>query len=143
MEEEKMSGEISHKGIIKELSDQKIIVGIINESACSSCHAKGACSMADMKDKEIEINHFSGDFRVGQPVEVIGKTSQGFKALFYGYVLPFLLIMIILITLTSLQFSEAISGLISLAVLIPYYFILYLTRNRIRKSFEFEIKPLP
>jgi sigma-E factor negative regulatory protein RseC len=75
-------------------------------------------------------------------VEVVGKTSQGFKALFYGYVFPFMLIMAILIILTSLQFSEGLSGLISLSVLVPYYFVLYLTRNKIRKSFEFEIKPL-
>ncbi|WP_299578110.1 SoxR reducing system RseC family protein [uncultured Sunxiuqinia sp.] len=137
-----MSGEISHKGIIKALSAQRILVEIINESACSACHAKGMCSAADMKEKEIEINHFSGEFHVGQTVEVVGKTSQGFKALFYGYLLPFLLIMIVLITLTSLQFSEGISGLLSLSILIPYYLILYFTRNRIRKSFEFEIKPL-
>ena len=137
-----MSGEISHKGIIKELSEKSIIVGIINESACSSCHAKGVCSAADMKDKEIEISKFQGSFHVGQSVEVFGKTSQGFKALFYGYVLPFLLVLIVLITLTSLQFSEGLSGIISLAILIPYYFILYLTRDKIRKSFEFEIKPL-
>ncbi|WP_082326452.1 SoxR reducing system RseC family protein [Sunxiuqinia dokdonensis] len=137
-----MSGEISHKGIIKSLTDHQIVVSIVNESACSSCHAKGACTAADMQDKEVDIRSFSGDFRVGQAVQVIGKTSQGFKALFYGYVLPFLLIMLVLITLTSLQFSEGISGLISLSILVPYYLILYLTRNKIRKSFEFEIKPL-
>ena len=137
-----MPGEISHKGIIKKLSDNSIIVGIINESACSSCHAKGACSVADMKDKEIEINHFSGAFQVGQSVEIVGKTAQGFKALFYGYVFPFILIMIVLISLTSLQINEGLSGIISLSILIPYYFILFLTRNKIRKSFEFEIKPL-
>ena len=137
-----MTGEISHKGIIKKLSDKSIIVGIITESACSSCHAKGVCSVADMKDKEIEINHFSDTFHLGQPVEVVGKTSQGFKALFYGYVFPFILIMTVLIILTSLRFSEGLSGLVSLSVLIPYYFVLYLTRNKIRESFEFKIKPL-
>ena len=35
-----MSGEISHKGIIKALSAQRILVEIINESACSACHAR-------------------------------------------------------------------------------------------------------
>ncbi|WP_321289905.1 SoxR reducing system RseC family protein [uncultured Sunxiuqinia sp.] len=137
-----MSGEISHKGIIKKLTEKSIVVGIVNESACSGCHAKGACSMSDMKDKEIEINHFNGDYSLGQSVEVVGKTSQGFKALFYGYVFPFILVLFALILLTSLQFSEGISGLVSLFTLIPYYTILYLTRNKIRKSFEFEIKPL-
>lgn len=137
-----MSGEISHKGIIKKLSEKSIIVGIINESACASCHAKGVCSASDMKDKEIEINHFNGEFHIGQSVEVIGKTSQGFKALFYGYVFPFILVLTTLIITTSLQLNEGLSGLASLSILIPYYLILYLTRNKIRNSFEFKIKPL-
>lgn len=137
-----MAEEISHKGIIKKLSDEKIIVSIVNASACASCHANGACSISDMKDKEIEINHFSGAFQLGQLVEVVGKTSQGMRALFYGYLLPFILVMVVLVTFTVLRFSEGVSGLASLAILIPYYFILFLTRNKIRKSFEFEIKPI-
>ncbi len=137
-----MSEEISHTGIIKTLSDKRIIVGIINESACASCHAKGACSAADMKDKEVEIEHFEGEFHVGQHVRVIGKTSQGFKALFYGYLLPFILLMITLIISLNITQNEGISGLLSLAVLIPYYIILYLFRHKMKRSFEFEIKPL-
>ncbi|HKJ42931.1 MAG TPA: SoxR reducing system RseC family protein [Sunxiuqinia sp.] len=136
-----MTGEISHKGIIKKLSEKSIIVSIINESACSSCHANGTCSAADMKDKEVEISHFEGDYCIGQAVEVVGKSSQGFKALFYGYVFPFLLVMLVLITMTVMKIDEGISGLSSLGILIPYYLFLYLSRNKIKKNFEFEIKP--
>lgn len=136
-----MAGEISHKGIITKLSEKSIIVSIINESACSSCHANGACSVADMKDKEIEISQFNGDYHIGQSVEVVGQTSQGFKALFYGYVFPFILIMVVLVSLTVIHVNEGISGLISLSILVPYYFVLYLSRNKIKKNFEFEIKP--
>lgn len=137
-----MSGEITHKGIIKKLSDKKIIVGIVNESACASCHAKGTCTAADMKDKEIEIAHFSGDFHAGQYVQVIGKTSQGFKALFYGYLLPFVLLMTVLIVASAVTGHEGLSGLLALSALLPYYLVLYLFRNKLKRSFEFEIKPL-
>ncbi|WP_372772836.1 SoxR reducing system RseC family protein [Mangrovibacterium sp.] len=137
-----MSGEISHTGIVKKLSENKIIVGIVNESACASCHAKGSCTAADMKDKEVEINQFNGEYHLGQRVTVIGKTSQGFKALFLGYLLPFIILLTILIITTSLRIPEGTGGLLALASLIPYYFVLYLVRNRIKRSFEFEIKPL-
>ncbi|MGQ8335163.1 SoxR reducing system RseC family protein [Sunxiuqinia sp. A32] len=135
-----MTGEISHKGIIKELSDKRILVGIINESACASCHAKGACTVADMEEKIIEIHHFEGDFRVGQFVNVVGKTSQGFKALFYGYLLPFLLLMAVLIISLSITKNEGLSGLLALGSTIPYYFTIYLFREKLKRNFEFEIK---
>ncbi len=137
-----MPEDISHKGVIKELSDNKIIVGIINESACASCHAKGVCTVADMKDKEVEIRHFEGDFRIGQQVLVVGKTSQGFKALFYGYLLPFLLLMAVLIVSLSVTENEGLSGLLALGITIPYYFTIYLFRDRLKKHFEFEIKAI-
>ncbi len=137
-----MSEQISHTGIIKKLSDKTIIVNIINESACASCHAKGACSAADMKDKEVEIHSFEGDYTVGQHVTIVGKTVQGFKALFLGYLLPFIIVLSILIISTALNASESTSGLLALGSLIPYYFVLYLFRNRLKKTFEFEIKPL-
>ncbi|RKD90155.1 SoxR reducing system RseC family protein [Mangrovibacterium diazotrophicum] len=137
-----MSGEITHTGIVKKLSEKGLIVSIINESACASCHAKGACTAADMKDKEVEIHHFDGEYSVGQHVSIIGKTEQGFKALFWGYLLPFLLVLTILIVSTSIGLSEGISGLSAIAVLVPYYLFLYLFRNKMKKSFEFEIKPL-
>jgi len=137
-----MSEEITHTGIIRKLSKNKIIVGIINESACASCHAKGACTAADMKDKEIEINSYEGNYSIGQHVTIIGHTSQGFKALFLAYLLPFLLLLTVLIIATSLGISEGIGGLLSIGVLVPYYFVLYLFRKKLKKSFEFEIKPL-
>ena len=137
-----MSGEISHKGVIKKLSKEGIIVGIISESACASCHAKGACTAADVKDKEIEISHYEGEFHEGQQVLVVGKTSQGFRALFYGYLLPFLLLLAILIISTNITSNEGLSGLLSLGVLVPYYLVLYLFRNKLKKTFGFEIKPL-
>jgi len=137
-----MSEEISHTGIIKKRSEKGIIVGIISESACASCHAKGVCMAADIKDKEIEIDHYEGEFHIGQHVNVIGKSSQGFRALFYGYLLPFLLVMAVLIIATAFSLNEGLGGLLSLAILIPYYLLLYLFRNRMRRSFDFEIKPL-
>jgi len=137
-----MSGDVSHKGIIKEFSQGRIIVGIIAESACAACHAKGACSAADMTEKEIEISRCDGEFQIGQQVLVTGKTSQGYKALFFAYFLPFMLVMAVLIISTNLTASEGLSGLLSLGILIPYYLILYVFRNRLKRSFDFTIGPL-
>lgn len=126
-------------GVIREVSENKLIVVIVNASACSACHAKGACLASDMKEKEIEINHFSGEYHIGQHVNIVGHTSQGYKAAFYGYLLPSLLVFITLLLGVSLSQSEALAGILSLAILIPYFTILYFFRNKLKRTFEFEI----
>ncbi|MDX9882893.1 MAG: SoxR reducing system RseC family protein [Prolixibacteraceae bacterium] len=137
-----MQGEIRHTGIVQKVSEDRITVGIISESACASCHAKGACTAADTKDKTVEIVRSSGLYHVGQQVVVIGRSSQGFKALFYGYVFPFVLVITTLFTSTSITGNEGVSGILSLSILVPYYFGLFLFRNKLKKAFEFEIKSI-
>jgi sigma-E factor negative regulatory protein RseC len=137
-----MEEKVLHAGVIREVSENKLTVVIINASACSSCHAKGACLASDMKEKEIDIYHFSGDYRPGQTVNIVGRTSQGYKAMFYGYVLPFFVVIAALILLLTYTQSDGISGILSLAVLIPYYAVLYFFRNKIKRSFEFEISAI-
>lgn len=134
-----MEEKVLHTGVIQKVSEYKIIVAIINASACSACHAKGACLASDLKEKEIEIIHFSGEYYPGQHVNIIGSTSQGYKAAFYGYVLPFVLVLATLLISISLTKSDGLAGLLSLAILIPYYTALYLFRNKLKQSFEFEI----
>jgi len=48
------SGTIIHPGIIERISGEKVFVRILSQSACSACHAKGACSVADAEEKIIE-----------------------------------------------------------------------------------------
>jgi sigma-E factor negative regulatory protein RseC len=136
-----MEENISHEGIIQSVSKNKITVTIVSASACSSCHANGACNMAEMQEKQIDIHHFNGDFRPGQLVNIVGKARQGYKAVFYGYLLPFIVVFATLVVAGSFIKSEALTGILSLAVLIPYYLILYVFRNKLKNSFEFEIFP--
>ncbi|PIF02356.1 MAG: RseC/MucC family positive regulator of sigma(E) [Draconibacterium sp.] len=132
--------DIKHKGFVKEIRDNVLIVNIVNESACSSCHAKGACSVADFQDKEIEIDHFSGHYRPGQEVTVLFQESKGVTAIFYGYLLPFLLVLIVLIVTSTIGENELINGLVSIGILIPYYTTLYFFRHLLKKVFKFEVE---
>lgn len=122
--------------------NNKLIVNIISQSACSTCHAKGACTVSDFQDKEIEISEFSGDYSVGQEVTIIFKESKGFAALLWGYILPFFLVLITLIVATQLTENELESGLLSLAILIPYYIALYFFRHHLKKIFKFELEEI-
>lgn len=96
--------------------------------------------MSEFQEKEIEISHFNRQYSPGEEVTVIFQESQGFKALFYGYIFPFLLVMITLIGMFSLSDNEIASGLLALGVLIPYYTTLYYFRHYFKKIFNFEIE---
>jgi sigma-E factor negative regulatory protein RseC len=122
------------------VTSDSLIVNIVSQSACSSCHAKGACTVADFQDKEIEISHFSGKYTPGQQVTVVFQQSQGYSAIFWSYILPFITVFITLITAVSLTGNELIGGLLALAVLIPYYITLYFFRHSLKKVFKFEVE---
>ena len=132
---------ISHPGTVYKIEDDRIFVRIAAESACASCHVRGSCSVADMADKIVEVH--SSDttgLQVGAPVNVSMKQAMGTKAVLFAYFFPFILVIACLITLISLTGDELVSGIISLAVLVPYYITLYFLRSRMDKTFYFEIQ---
>ena len=130
---------IEHEGIVQKSDNDSVTVSIISSAACSGCHAEGICSLSGKQEKIIEI---SGDYQVqpGDFVIVQMKQSTGHIAVFFGYLMPLILLVAILVILISLSVSELTAGLGALAILIPYYLILYVFRNRISKKFTFTLK---
>ncbi|MGP1460734.1 MAG: SoxR reducing system RseC family protein [Bacteroides sp.] len=115
-------------------------VQFINESACASCHAKSACGAADTKLYEVDARIPQGDsFAVGEEVRVAVHNQQGYFAIFLGYVLPFLLLMLALVVTNLLGASELVMALGMLGMLAVYYFVLYLLRSRVSRRFSFTI----
>ncbi|MBU0488688.1 MAG: SoxR reducing system RseC family protein [Bacteroidetes bacterium] len=139
-----MSGkdeEIVHPGMITGIEPGIVTVKIMSVSACSTCHAKGACTAADMEDKIIQIKTASfSQMSVGQQVSVVMKRTLGIRALMFGYLFPFLVLTTSLIIYTIVLDREGIAGLLALSTLIPYFLILYVFRNRIGKHFVFQLR---
>ncbi len=133
---------ISHAGTIKSINNQHLIVKIISQTACASCHAKGACSSSEQSEKEVQVIQRDNHFFVGEEVLVVATTSQGYKAIFYAYLLPLLLLIINLGILISITGNEAISALGSILFLTPYYLTLFLCRNKFLSTFNFTVQKL-
>lgn len=132
---------IEHKGIVKSINSETISVSIIAEAACASCQVKGSCSASDLKEKIIEIpQEENNNFNLGEQVNVILRQSLGVKALFLGYLFPFIILITSLIVISSFTNNELLSGLLSLGLLVPYYFILHLKRDYLKKEFSFTLK---
>lgn len=133
------SNTIYHKGVVQKADNESITVIITSESACSGCHAEGDCSLSGKKDKLVVVKG-NYNLREGDTVTVTMKQSDGFTALFLGYLLPLIIVITSLIILVSLSYPELISGLLSIASLLPYYLILYSFRKKINDRFIFSIK---
>jgi len=133
-----LSEEVSRSGIVQEIgANGKIKVSIISKAQCVSCQLNNSCSSSDVKEKVIEIDNFGGVLKIGEMVDVSLKESAGFKALFLGYILPFLILFITLIVASEYSNDELFVGLLSLSTLIPYYLTIYLLQNVIKKEFSF------
>ncbi len=88
---------ITHPGIVQSIENNRVQVMILAESACVSCKAKSVCSVSEMKEKVIDVIKEPGrDYKIGERVNVIMQKSLGPKAIFLGYLLPFLIVVSIL-----------------------------------------------
>jgi sigma-E factor negative regulatory protein RseC len=130
---------INHEGIVQKADEKSVLVSISSASACSGCHAAGSCTLSGKDEKIIEV---SGTYNVkpGDTVTILMKQSVGFAALFFGYLLPLISVITMLIVLISMKVTELVAGLISLAMLIPYYIILFLFKKRINEKITFTLK---
>lgn len=132
--------QVKHQGIITKIDDQYYYVSILTQSACAECHAKGMCTVPDMKEQVIEIPVDPGfGYKAGDRVEVVMKRTLGSKAVLLGYVIPFLILLAALVIFINLLHDDGLAGLTAILTLVPYYFILYLARNRLKKTFTFNI----
>lgn len=114
---------VAQKGTVEEVIDHRITVRIHREAACGHCNASKICNLADTEERFLEISNDEADFRIGDHVEVSVSRSMGNKAVFLGYLLPFLVLISVLILLNELGLPEWLSGLTSLGTLVPYYFL--------------------
>ena len=133
--------EISHKGVIKSITPELTTVEIVSTSACAECHAKGMCGVAESKIKEISVptDPYS-EHSAGDEVEVVLRKSMGLKAVWISYVIPLLILMILILSLSSVNVHEVYAGLGAIAGVALYYLVIYLMRDRLANDFVFYIK---
>ena len=136
-----MSINISHSGVIERIESNRVQVRIVQTSACATCKVAGYCNAAESKEKIIDVfgDTVAKNMQVGQSVTVIASGVVAAKALLWGFGLPFVMLVAVLIVVLFVTSSEGLAALCSLAALVPYYFILWLLRNRMRDELRFQI----
>lgn len=135
-----MTGDIRHEGVVNSIDGQKVTVRILQASACSGCQASRICNAAESKEKLVEVDMADAEsLSVGQTVTVVAGERMGMTAVMLAFGLPLLLLIVALIAALRVSGSEKVAAIVSLAVQVPYYVVLFLCRNRIKKDFGFRI----
>lgn len=129
-------GIVSHDGTVIAINGSHVRVKIVSQSACADCHAKGFCTAADMHEKIIDAVA-RDTMKKGDIVTIKMEEKLGWLALFYGFLLPFIVLAAVLFLFYALGSSETRAALFALASLVPYYLGLYVFRKKIEKDFIF------
>lgn len=126
---------IDRNGIVEEVGEKSIRVRL-TQTSCCGCSSKSICSTGK-EDFIVDVAGIYKDVLVGEEVTVRMANSIGFKAIFLGYAVPFILVISMLFVTTLNGLSELIAGVSSIAILIPYYIVLSFFRNRLKQSLTF------
>lgn len=137
-----MSTKISHSGVIESVEDGCVHVRIVQTSACAACKVAGYCNAAESKEKIVDVSCDTahGSWAVGQPVVVSTSGGMAARALLWGFGLPFVVLVGVLVVVLQLTGNELHAALGGLLALVPYYLLLWLLRDRMRRQLSFSIE---
>jgi len=132
---------VTHPGIVKKVEGNKAEISVISKASCVSCSLNNVCSVSDMKEKIIEVDlNQMGQYSEGESVVVEMKQSYGTWAVLLGYFFPFLVLFLGLILFLHFGLDQGLAGILAIALLVPYYGVLYLMRDYFKKRFRYHIQ---
>ena len=136
-----MGNKISHTGIVENVTEGCVKVRIVQSSACVACKVASHCNAADSKVKIVDVFCCdTSEYSVGQNVIVSASTDVANKALLLGFGIPFLLLICVLLITLRLTNEEGFAALVAVGSLVPYYFIIWLMRDKIQQRISFQIE---
>lgn len=136
-----MSNKIKHAGVVDGVEGECVRVRILQSSACSACKVAAHCNASETKEKIIDVMDADASrYQKGDQVMVVADTAVGFRASLYGYLLPLILMVVALVGVLAATHSEGLAALSALGILMPYYVLLFLMRNKLRNRLSFTLE---
>ncbi len=136
-----MAESVRKKARIVEVTESTLVLEMCSQEACSMCAAKVLCGQdLEQKTRRIELFNDGLNRKVGDEVSLLISSIIGLKAAFWFYGVPVFLIILSIVPLRDVITDNFILGVISLALLSVYYFMLWLFRNKIEKQISITIE---
>lgn len=137
-----MSDIIKHSGTIESIDGRHVRVRIVQVAACAACKVASHCNASESKVKIVDV--FDAPdvqaLAVGQDVVVTASRDVAGRALLIGFGLPFILMVAMLVAVLQLTGNEGLAALSGIGALVPYYFVVWLLRQRIAHDISFQIE---
>ena len=136
-----MSNKITHSGVVENIMGDSVVVRIVQTSACAACKVAGYCNAAESKEKLVEVQcDNAASFKLGQQVTVSASGQVAARALLWGFGMPFLILVMVLLVVLLMTGDEGKAALSGIGALFPYYGLLWLFRDRMRHQLAFAIE---
>lgn len=136
-----MSNKIKHAGVVDGVEGECVRVRILQSSACSACKVAAHCNASETKEKIIDVmDADASHYQKGDQVMVVADTAVGFRASLYGYLLSLILMVVTLVGVLAATHSEGLAAVSALGILMPYYVLLFLMRNKLRNRLSFSLE---
>lgn len=134
---------VNHVGKIVSATQNEVLVQVERGGACAGCSNKTACMFGDSTTQVIPIKtSHASSYVAGEEVTVSIQGSSGLKAVWYAYILPFILLITTFILVRLFIDSEPLQILFAFVPVALYYFILYKTRDKMDRKFNFSISKI-
>ncbi len=90
--------------------------------ACQGCAARKVCSNSEDKEgKTLTLISYNDSHRVGDTITVEVSVAMGLRAVLLAYIIPVFVIIVSLLVLQQLGFSELVSGLSAIGAMVLYF----------------------
>ena len=134
-------GIIEHEGVVERVEKGAVLVKITSRSACGACQARQACGMAEAQEKIVSVPcAAAGEYAPGEAVTVGVCRGTGLRAVALAYVGALaVLLAVLVVALTVLEWSEGVSALAAIAGVGVYYAVLWIFRRKIEHTIQFTI----
>jgi sigma-E factor negative regulatory protein RseC len=133
---------IIHRGVVERITPETITVRIQVASSCDACRAKGFCHAAGADEKQLSVPYRGQAVQEGDEVRVMLASGGGMTAVWWGYVCPLALLLVILVLLQAFNCPDLWSGIAGISGVAVYYGVLYTVRNTLKRTFKFEIEKI-
>ena len=136
-----MTDIIKHRGRVEKVEGSHVVVRIVQTSACSACSIKGHCNASESKEKLIDVFEVNASYQIGEEVVLLGTTSMGMQAVLLAFGVPLVILIVALgVTMHLTDGNALLSSLVGLLSIVPYYFAIHFSKDKLKKTFCFTIE---
>ncbi len=135
------NGTIEHDGTVVSVERDRVRVDVEVGEACGACASRKQCALGQTSQhRSIDIaTPDAASYSVGERVTVAARSGAGIMAIIFGYVVPLIVLMTVLVACIGTGSAEGTAAAVSIAAVAVYYVVLYAFRNKISRKISFTI----